>query len=140
MQGNIIPVVNSRGVKRRSTETPDISPAKQIKKEPEPVPMVNYLIEKYVLYTILSVHIIFYPCEIIRIYHECEGRMEKSVPRIAVWHYEACRVMTNCELEGQIVLSYPHTNNGFFFLLTTVFFFLKISFQKSLNMLRYNFT
>ena len=48
VQGNIIPVVNSRGVKRRSTDTPDISPAKQIKKEPEPVPMVNYLIEKYV--------------------------------------------------------------------------------------------
>ena len=46
MQGNIIPVVSSRGVKRRSTETPDISPAKQIKKEPEPVPMVNYLILK----------------------------------------------------------------------------------------------
>ena len=27
----------------------------------------------------------------IRIYHECEGRAEKSVPRIAVWHHEACR-------------------------------------------------
>ena len=26
----------------------------------------------------------------IRIYHECEGRIEKSIPRIAVWHYEAC--------------------------------------------------
>ena len=32
---------------------------------------------------------------IIRIYHECEGRIEKSVPRIAVWHHEACRVMTS---------------------------------------------
>ena len=58
VQGNIIPVVSSRGVKRRSTETPDISPAKQIKKEPEPVPMVNYLIEKYVPYMILLVHIL----------------------------------------------------------------------------------
>ena len=31
----------------------------------------------------------------IRIYHECEGRIEKSVPRIAVWLHKACRVMTN---------------------------------------------
>ena len=31
----------------------------------------------------------------IRIYHKCEGRLVKSVPRIAVWHHEACRVMTN---------------------------------------------
>ena len=54
-----------------------------------------------------------------RIYHECEGRIETSVSRI--------------------VLSYLQTNNGFFFLLTTVFYF-KISFQKSLNTLRFNFT
>ena len=33
----------------------------------------------------------FYPCEIIRIYHEFEGGIEKSVPRITVWHHEACR-------------------------------------------------
>ena len=59
----------------------------------------------------------------IRIYHECEGRIEKSVLRIAVWHHKACRVMTNGDPEGQIFLSYPHTNSGFFFLLTTVFFF-----------------
>ena len=58
----------------------------------------------------------------IRIYHECEGRIEKSVLRITVWHHEACRVMTNGDPEGQSFLSYPHTNNGFFFLLTTVFF------------------
>ena len=25
----------------------------------------------------------------IRIYEECEGRIEKSVPRIAIWHHEA---------------------------------------------------
>ena len=58
--------------------------------------------------------------------------MEKSVPKIAVWHQEACRVMTNGDPEGRIFLSYPHTNNVFVFLLTTVFYF-KISFQKSLN-------
>ena len=66
----------------------------------------------------------------IRIYHECAGRIEKSVPRIAVWHHEACRVMTNGDPKGQIFLSYSLTNNGFFFLLTTVFF------QKSLNRIR----
>ena len=41
---------------------------------------------------------------------------------IAVWHHEACQVMTNGESEGLIFLSYPHTINGFFFLLTTAFF------------------
>ena len=41
-------------------------------------------------------------CSTIRIYHECEGRIEKSVPRITVWHHEACRVMTNSDSEGLI--------------------------------------
>ena len=59
--------------------------------------------------------------EIIRIHHEYEGKIEKSVPRIAVWHHKACEVMTNCDPEGRIFLSYPHTSNGFLFLLTTVF-------------------
>ena len=59
----------------------------------------------------------------IRIYHEFEGRIEKSVPRIAVWYHEARRVMTNGGPEGQFFLSYPHMNNGFSFLLTTVFLF-----------------
>ena len=48
----------------------------------------------------------------IRIYEECEGRIEKSVPRIAIWHHEACRVMTNGDCEGQIFLFHPHMNNG----------------------------
>ena len=65
-------------------------------------------------------------CRAIRIYHECEGGIEKIVPRIAVWHHEACRVMTNGDPKGQIFLSYPHTNNGLFFLLTTVFIYLFI--------------
>ena len=55
----------------------------------------------------------------IRIHHECEGWIEKSVPRITNWHHKACRVMTNGDPEGQIFLSHPHTNNGFLFLLTT---------------------
>ena len=57
----------------------------------------------------------------IGIYHECEGGIGKSVPRITDWHYEACRVMTISDHEGQIFLSHPHTNNGFFFLLTTLY-------------------
>ena len=65
-----------------------------------------------------------------RIFHECEGRIEKSVPRIAVWHHEACRVMTNGDLEGPIFLSHPHRNNGFFFLLTTVFLFIHLFISK----------
>ena len=82
---------------------------------------------------------------IIRIYHKCEGGIEKFVLRIIDWHHEACRVMTNGDHEEQIFLSHPHTNNGFIFLLTTVFIYLfiylfiysKISFQMSLNMPTY---
>ena len=44
---------------------------------------------------------------IIRIYHECEARIELSFPRIAVWHHEACRVMTNGDLEGRIFFILP---------------------------------
>ena len=61
----------------------------------------------------------------IKIHHECKGGIEQTVLRIAVWHHEACRVMTNYDPKGQIFLSYPHTNDGFFFLLTTVFYFLE---------------
>ena len=43
--------------------------------------------------------------KIIRIYHECEGRIEKSVPRFASWHHQACRVMTNGDPEGWVFQS-----------------------------------
>ena len=55
--------------------------------------------------------------EFIRIYYECVGRIEKSVPRITLWHHEACRVMINSDGEGVVFLSHPHTNKRFFFLL-----------------------
>ena len=58
------------------------------------------------------------PNKHIRIYHEAKGGMEKSVMRITIWHHKACQVMTNGDRVGQIFLSHPHTNNGFFFLLT----------------------
>ena len=47
----------------------------------------------------------------IRIYHECEIGIEKSVPRITVLHHQACRLMTECDDEVRICLS--HTNNSF---------------------------
>ena len=51
---------------------------------------------------------------IIRIYHECKGGIEKSVPRITVWHHKACRVMKIVDPEGRIFLSHSHMNDGFF--------------------------
>ena len=60
----------------------------------------------------------------IRINHESEGGIEQSIPRITDWHHEACRVMTNGDHEGWIFLSYPHTNNDFFFLLNTKYLIL----------------
>ena len=58
--------------------------------------------------------------KIIRIYHECKGRIEKSILGITVWHHEACWVMTNGDFEGRIFLSNPHTLiMDYFFLLTT---------------------
>ena len=62
--------------------------------------------------------------EYIITYRECEGKIEKSVQGIAIWHHEACWVMTNGDPQGRIFLSYPHRNNGFFFLLTSVFIYL----------------
>ena len=72
----------------------------------------------------------------IRIYHECEGRIEKSLPRITVRHHEACR--TVILRDG---FFYPTlTRIMDFFLAHHCFYYFKISFQKSLNMLRCNFT
>ena len=75
----------------------------------------------------------------IRIHHECEGGIEKSVPRITDWHHEACRVMTIGDHKGQIFLFHPQTNNGLFFLLTTFYIEKKKhekDFQKIMNTLR----
>ena len=47
--------------------------------------------------------------DIVRIRIYSEGRIEKSVSRIAIWHHEACRVMTNGDphevRKGVIILS-----------------------------------
>ena len=52
--------------------------------------------------------------KIIRIPQESYNDIEKSVSRINLWHHMACQVMGNGDPEGQIFLSHPHTNNGFF--------------------------
>ena len=44
----------------------------------------------------------------IRIYHDCEGRIEKSVPRITVWHHEACRVISNGDCEADFSIPPSH--------------------------------
>ena len=52
---------------------------------------------------------------------ECDGGIEKSVPMITDWYKEAYQMITNGDHEGRIFLSHTHTNNGFFFLLTTIY-------------------
>ena len=44
------------------------------------------------------------------------GCLEKYVLRIIVWHHEACRMMTNGDLEGQIFLSHSHHSIPLLFL------------------------
>ena len=76
-------------------------------------------------------------------YHQCQIVCIKTRPDVLIWIQTdckgnqqttvagrvgggggggACRVITNGNPEGWIFLFYPHMNNGFFFLLTTVFF------------------
>ena len=80
--------------------------------------------------------LIFILFNIRRIYGECG--IEKSVLRITDWHQEACQVMTNCERKGRIILSNPHMNNGFFFLLIIKYHILYSKNIKILNMRRCN--
>ena len=54
----------------------------------------------------------------ISFYHDLEGGIKKSVPRITDWHHEACRVWSNSDHKERGFLYHPHKNNGFFFLLT----------------------
>ena len=77
---------------------------------------------------------------IIRIHHDGEGGIEKSIPGIIDWHHKACRVITNSDHEGWIFLSHLYTYNGLFFLHTIKYDILnfKIGSQKLLNMLGCN--
>ena len=44
--------------------------------------------------------------EHIRILHECQIWIDKSVPRVTFWHHEARRVMPNCDPRGRFVYPY----------------------------------
>ena len=83
----------------------------------------RHLIRNLLYLMLGSYFLTHFSLKTIRIYYECEGGIERYVPRITIWHHKACPVMTNGDPEGRIFLSYPHTNNGFFFLLTTVFIY-----------------
>ena len=62
------------------------------------------------------------------IHHECDGGIEKTVPRNTDCHQEACPVMTNGDHGGRIFLSHPYSNNEFFFLVNMKYRIL--SFEK----------
>ena len=44
--------------------------------------------------------------ENIRILHECQVWIDKSVPRVTFWHHEARRVMPNCGPRDRFVYPY----------------------------------
>ena len=44
--------------------------------------------------------------KIIRILHECQVWIDKSVLRVTVWHHEAHRVMPNCDPRDRFVYPY----------------------------------
>ena len=62
--------------------------------------------------------------------------MEIFISRITGWHHKACIAMTNGDPKGQIFFPHPNTNYRFFFLLSPLNSYFKIS----LNMLRCNIT
>ena len=45
--------------------------------------------------------------DILRTRHNCDGEIEKSVPRITVWHHKGCGMTTNIDPKGQIVYHIP---------------------------------
>ena len=55
----------------------------------------------------------------LRIHHECEVGIDKSVPRITNWNHEACQVMANGDAEvQQFSIPFSHNKWILFFLLT----------------------
>ena len=54
-------------------------------------------------------------CKSIRILHECEVLIEKSVPRVTVWHQEGPPSDAQLWPEGQICWSVHKTHDRFFF-------------------------
>ena len=67
--------------------------------------------------------------QIIRIFHEYECWIDKSVLRITIWHHKACFVMPIGDPRDHDFLSYQRSDDGFFFTLTIKFhFFIYIFF------------
>ena len=62
------------------------------------VKIIFFITKKHIIGLVLLM-------EKIRMYRECEGRIKKSVQRIAVRLQEVCRVMTDGDPEGRIFLS-----------------------------------
>ena len=54
--------------------------------------------EKFSIYLNRRVFVMLWKNKNIRIYHGCEGYIEKSVPRVTAWYHEACRVVSDCEI------------------------------------------
>ena len=50
----------------------------------------------------------------IRILHECQVWIDKSVPRVTFWHHEARRVMPNCDPRDRFVYPYLTRMMDFF--------------------------
>ena len=55
------------------------------------------------------------------------------MPRVTVWHQEACQVMSDCDPEGRVFLSVPYTHDRFFFLQT--FHFWKRVFDNAVTLI-----
>ena len=49
-------------------------------------------------------------CDNIRLHHECEGGIEKSIHKINNWHHEACWVITRVDPKGRIFPSHPSSH------------------------------
>ena len=88
------------------------------------------IVHVYLWQNIRIVHV--YLWHNIRTVHEYEVGVEKFILRITIWHYKACRVMTNGDPEAWISLSHqisikkillyhPNSNDGYIFLLTIQF-------------------
>ena len=61
--------------------------------------------KKYTNNQSLCLAFVFFSCNI-RILHECQVWIDKSVPRVTFWHHEARRVMPNCDPRDRFVYPY----------------------------------
>ena len=55
--------------------------------------------------------------DIIRILHECQVWIDKSVPRDTFWHHEARRVMPNCDTKDRFIFLHALMRRSLIFIL-----------------------